>query len=301
MNNQVDKLSGAKRSRSMFAALFVVVVFLYLVCRYGPKPDFQITGDETRGSDRIQTQMRKPDGDPLSPLDVVLGSLGAERTLVGEGCDSREAALFFDNLETEQRRQGLQPLQPGENNLPHRYGLRGKGLFWRNRLEGVEVLGTVTQNPIQHVHVLKSELTVTLGSTSLKCGTHWVTYRYAPPAANAPRSLKAVAVSDADDADFPRPPDTQQLIRMAGPYGGEVRAYSSNANANELKSWYRTHMANAWQSLDIDATPEYGAIKGAMYFTRSDRYCLIWISSNGTHRATILISSGRNELQGEVF
>ena len=266
------------RMAQISTAFLAAGVIAWVADRYGPSPE------PNNALKAPISSIRSGEGDgpgesanPLYMVDYVLSLLGSSQAIVGEGCVSAGVSAFFDDLEAQYRRKGFARSGPA--------ALEGKRFYWRTQLTGFEIFGVRSLDPPETLMTFVS---------AAPCGTAWKTYSYAT--ARRPAAARALR-ADVAETDPPAPPGVYPVFKMAGLYGSEVCAYSIHMQADRVAGWYRDAMSDKKWNRESTKPAHAGLLRDAMFFTRGERYCLIWIADrNGSGRTTVLVSVGRSTI-----
>ena len=169
-------------------------------------------------------------------------------------------------------------------------------LYWRRQYEGSEMICAVgyDADPDSAVPSSEMQLLITVVTPGAEGGSEWTRRRY-PASPEVLRMQRGLAEGDLPGQDPPQVPRPKGLRRLfsispATPGDGSLAVYAGGQEPSELAAWYRSAMSGAWQYRAAETADAAEATGGAMYFTRGDRLCLVWVSRGMTSRTLVVVS-----------
>jgi hypothetical protein len=169
-------------------------------------------------------------------------------------------------------------------------------LYWRRQYDGSEMICAVGHDadPDSVSPSSEMQLLVTVVSPGADGGSNWTKRRYSasPEVLRMQRGMAEGDMPGQDPPQVPRPKGLRRLFSVspATPGDGSLAVYAGGEEPSELTDWYRSTMSKSWQYQAAETADSADISGGAMYFTRGDRLCLVWVSPGMTSKSLVVVS-----------
>ena len=308
-------------------AALAIVTGLWAIYRFGPRPEKAIIRQSAaRQPISAPAQNQDSAGQALGS-DLFSALFEASTSQVASGRAVEPPAKYVESLDAVYRGRGYRRFDPAPVGGRDRQSLeksrsqmlnqmRGK-IYWITEAEGNSTVTAWGEDadPTTEVANTKSsnvqkQMYLTTAAPAEDGGSQWTTYRYLADASRL-QALNNQLQSDGDwpgqdPVGIPRPSGLRRLISVGQPSNQEgVRqsedeagrssmmvVYQSQQRAGPLAEWYTKEMPLAGWSLNPQTGKSDEKTRGALYFTKDHRSCLVLIRSGaGSDPTTVIISA----------
>jgi hypothetical protein len=310
-------------------AALAIVAGAWAIYRFGPRPEKVTSRQESADQPVVAPGANRQRAPQALGSDLFSALFKSSISTLASGRAGDAPAKYVESLEAIYRRRGYQELdqtgaggdrQSFEKSRSERINqLRGK-VYWRTEAGGVSTIAAWGEDsdpnaeiPIAKTTNVQKQMCLTAVSPAEGGGAQWTTYRYLADASGL-RALNDQLRSNSDwpgqdPLDVPRPSGLRRLISIgqpnnqsgapqSGPHAGQspmaMVVYQSQQRAEPLAEWYTKEMPLAGWSLNPPAGQSKEKMRGALYFTKGHRSCLVWINSGAGADPTSVIISARD-------
>jgi hypothetical protein len=301
-----------------------IVAGIWAIYRFGPRPEKVITKQAGANQPISAPAANRESAPQALGSDLFSALFKASTTQLASGRSGDAPAKYIESLEAIYRRRGYRRFEAVANGGGDRQNLeklrsqrlnqmRGK-IYWRTETGGVSTIAAWGEDadPTAKSTNAQKQMYLTSVSPAEGGGAQWTTYRYMADSSGL-QALQDQLQSNGDwpgqdPLDVPRPSGLRRLISigqpgnqsvasqsepMAGQRSTVMVVYQSQQRAEPLAEWYMKEMPLAGWSLNPPAGQSKENMRGALYFTKGHRSCLVWINSGAGSEPTSVIISAR--------
>jgi hypothetical protein len=305
-------------------AALAIVAGIWAIYRFGPRPE-KVISKQAGANQPISAPAANRESEPQAlGSDLFSALFKASTSPIASGRAGDSPAKYIESLETIYRRRGYRRFEAVANGGVDRQSIeellsrrrnqmRGK-VYWRTEAGGVSTIAAWGEDADPNAKTTNAQKQMYLTSVSPAegGGAQWTTYRYMADSSGL-QALHDQLQSDGDwpgqdPLDVPRPSGLRRLISIgqpsnqsgasqSGPQAGQrstvMVVYQSQQQAEPLAEWYMKEMPLAGWSLNPPVGQSNEKMRGALYFTKGHRSCLVWINSGAGSEPTSVIISAR--------
>jgi len=308
-------------------AALTILAGLWAIYRFGPRPEKVITRQAAADQPVSASAPNQESASQASGSDLFSALFKATASPLASGRAGDPPAKYLESMESIYLRRGYRKFEPAaggggagqslEKSRSQRLNqMRGK-IYWMTEAGGVSTIAAWGEDadPTNEASNttdpnVKKQMYLTTVSTAEGGGSQWTTYRYLADASGL-QALNDQLQSDGDwpgqdPHGVPRPSGLKRLISIGKPsdqrgspqteaeagQSSMMVVYQSQQPAEPLAEWYTKEMPLAGWSLNPQTGKSEEKTRGALYFTKDHRSCLVLIRSGaGSDPTTVIISA----------